>query len=77
MKTFNLAWAVKVKFPEREVLAGRFWGRQYNSQEIPSANLGCRIALFETRAEARDCAKRSSYPAKAVAVRVTVEEIHA
>lgn len=73
-------WAVKVKprkrrigSADREFLAGRYYFDPY-------AKTACRIALFETRAEARakageyKCAELVRTPVR-VRVRVTVEPI--
>lgn len=71
-------WAVKIKprkrrigSGDREFLAGRYYFDRY-------AKTACRIALFETRAEARAKASEYRYAELVktpVRVRVTVEPI--
>ena len=47
-----LAWAIDSRSPEGHGLLGKYYfafGR-----DIPRSSLGCRVALFETRAKARE-----------------------
>jgi len=79
----RLAWAIlfrKSRVPALEFLDGRTAGILAWGNEPESSHLrGCRAALFQTRKEARDAARKKHNPAywplRVARVMVTIEEI--
>jgi hypothetical protein len=87
MSEKHTAWAVQVTYPayiiretgkispKKVFLAGRYYFHYGQGYKTLPSNEGCRIALFNTREEARKAAKGCYYPAKVVRVHVAVERI--
>ena len=70
------AWALDTRSDEGHGFLGRYWW----ASNLPVHLEGCEIALFKTRAIARqhlpDVTKYSFPKAQVVRVRVTVETLH-
>lgn len=77
-ETFR-AWAIDCNSKEGHGFIGRYWMFDNNIQMLPVHLRGCRIALFETRREARQRlpqVRRYSFPrAKVVRVQVQVQTV--
>ena len=77
MKKEFEAWAISSMSEEGHGFIGRYWWFESKSPVIPSHLEGCRVALFKTRALARQglvSVRRGFEKARVVKVKVTIEE---